>query len=372
MKIAIDLRSLSSGYVSGVENYILNLLDHMLKLDKSNTYILFYNAFQRKALSDFHFVNSQIINSRYPNKLLNLGLKTGALNFEKLIGEFDVLFMPNPNQFCLKSPARLVVTAHDLSPLVTPEFYDIKRRLWHKFLNYRKIFERADAIAAVSDYTRQDLIRLLGVSESKIKTVYPGVNANLFKPDLPESSLRLVRNLYGLPGDYMLFLNTLEPRKNLGNLIKAFERLDKDIFLVVAGKPGWKYRGLLTQIKRSAKAHRIKFLGYVQEDHKPALMRMAKFLVYPSFYEGFGFQPLEAGACGRPAVVSSVTSLPEVLGAASLLVNPHNPQSLLAAFNLLLDEPALAKTLGEKAQAKARTYAWERTARETLALITGR
>lgn len=372
MKIAVDLRSLSTGYVSGVENYTLNLLDHMLKLDRSNEYLLFYNAFSRRVLTDFQFVNSRIVNTRYPNKLLNLGFKLQAVGFEKLLGEFDALFLPNPNQFCLKSRARLVVTAHDLSPLTTPEFYDVKRRLWHRFLNFRKIFERADAIAAVSDYTRQDLVRLLGIDAKKIQTIYPGVNHRQFRPDLSETFLRQVRNFYGLPGDYMLFLNTLEPRKNLINLIRAFEQLNREIFLVIAGKPGWKYAGLLRAIKNSRKRGQIKLLGYVSEEHKPALIRMSKFLVYPSFYEGFGFQPLEAAACGRPAVVSSVTSLPEVLGSASLLVNPYQPNELAQAFNWLLSDPVFADQLAQKAAAKAKDYAWEKTAQETLKLITGK
>ncbi|MCL5774692.1 MAG: glycosyltransferase family 4 protein [Patescibacteria group bacterium] len=370
MKIAVDLRSLSSGYVSGVENYILNLLDQMLKLDKTNSYLLFYNAFQRKSLGDFHYVNSQIINSRYPNKLLNLGLKTGLVSFEKLVGEFDVLFMPNPNQFYIKGKARLVVTAHDLSPLVTPEYYDLKRRLWHRFLNYKKIFERADAIAAVSDYTKYDLVRLLGIKTDKINTIHPGVNSKLFSPDQPVSELRQVRNQYGLPGDYILFLNTLEPRKNLINLLKAFEMLDQDIFLVIAGKPGWKYRGLMRKIRQSKKHHRIRMLGYIPEKHKPAIITMSKFLVYPSFYEGFGFQPLEAAACGRPSVISSVSSLPEVLGEASLLVNPHSAHELLKAFRLLLTDAPLAQSLAEKARQKALAYTWEDAAKKTLELIT--
>lgn len=371
MKIAVDLRSLSSGYVSGVENYILNVLDNMLKLDKTNEYLLFHNAFHRRLLGDFQFVNSRIVSTRYPNKLLNFGFKFCAVSMESLIGEFDVLFLPNPNQFCLQSQARLVVTAHDLSPLITPEFYDIKRRLWHKFLNFRKIFERADAIAAVSDYTRQDLERLLGIDSGKVKTIYPGVNHRQFKSDLSETLLRQVRNFYGLPGDYMLFLNTLEPRKNLINLIKAFEQLNKDVFLVIAGKPGWKYGGLLKAINTSRKRSRIKLLGYIPEEHKPALIRMSKFLVYPSFYEGFGFQPLEAAACGRPAIVSNVTSLPEVLGDASLLVNPHQPDELTKAFDVLLSNPGFSEQLGEKAARKAEDYTWEKTAMETLKLITG-
>ena len=371
MKIAVDLRSLSGGYVSGVENYILHLLDNMLKLDRENSYTLFYNSFHEKEFGDFHFVNSKIIKTRIPNKLLNLGFKTGKISFEKLIGEFDVLFMPNPNQFSISPKARLVVTAHDLSPLVTPQYYDLKRRLWHKFLNYKKIFQRADAISTVSDYTRQDLIRLLGIEAGKITTVYPGVDTEAFSPAISETVLRQVRNKYSLPGNYILFLNTLEPRKNLTNLIKAYNSLDDDAFLVIAGKFGWKYKSLLRQVQSSKKRNRIKLLGYIQEEHKPAVIRMSRFLVYPSLYEGFGFQPLEAAACGRPSVISNVTSLPEILGEAALLINPHDPESLRKAFFLLLNDPELARLLSEKARQKAMSFTWERSAREMLKLITG-
>src|SRR5205823_1174861 len=114
----------------------------------------------------------------------------------------------------------------DLSPIVTPEFYNFKRRLWHKFLNYKAAFERANVLFAVSEYTKQDLIKIFGLKPQKIIVIYPGVDHKAFRPGIINEELRLVRNIYGLPGKFILFLNTIEPRKNLAGLIKAFELLE--------------------------------------------------------------------------------------------------------------------------------------------------
>ena len=322
MKIAIDLRSLSSGSISGVENYCLNLLESLLALDKKNHYILFYNSFSPLSGDGFHFVNSKVITTRWPNKILNLGLKLNAVSLEKLIGDFDMLFMPNLNQFNIGMGKKLAITVHDLSPIVTPEFYDIKRRVWHKFLNYKKAFERANVLFAVSEYTKQDLIRIFNINPQKIKVAYPGVDHSVFHPELEQAENRGLRNSFGLPGEFILFLNTIEPRKNLAGLIKAFEQYNGSAHLVIAGRLGLKYSNDFKLIKNSKKSAKIKYIGYIEEQHKPALIKLAKVLVYPSFYEGFGFQALEAMAVGTPVIASEVTSLPEVVGGAGLLVNP--------------------------------------------------
>jgi glycosyltransferase involved in cell wall biosynthesis len=195
----------------------------MLKQDRNNSYTLFFNSFYKTELPEFHYINAKIKITRWPNKILNLLLKFKLLTLEKLIGDFDVLYMPNLNQFNISKKAKLFLTVHDLSPVVTPEFYDIKRQLWHKFLNYKKAFKRADAIFAVSEYTKSDLTKLFSIPEEKIHVVYPGVDKKIFNPEIPLDTLRQIRNKYGLPGDYILFLNTIEPRKNLLGLIAAFE-----------------------------------------------------------------------------------------------------------------------------------------------------
>jgi len=366
MRIAIDLRSLSSGSVSGVENYTLNLLERLLSLDNKNQYVLFYNSFKDFKVPDFHFVNSQVKATKYPNKLLNLGLMAGAIKIEKLIGDFDCLFMPNLNQFNIQSGKKLVLTVHDLSPAVTPEFYDLKRNLWHKLLGYKRAFTRANLIFAVSEYTKKDLVRLYGIEEKKIKVVYPGIDHKEFTPDIPAAKLREARNVYGLPGDYILFLNTIEPRKNLVNLIKAFEVLDNPAELVIAGRKGWKYRSIFRAIKQSKKRDKIRYIGYVPESDKSAIIKLARALVYPSFYEGFGFQPLEAMAVGTPAVVSQVTALPEVTGNAALLVDPYDINSIAKGVKSILSDDRLRQNLIEKGLQRVKEFTWEKTAKEVL------
>ncbi len=367
MRIGVDLRSLSSGTVSGVENYTLNLLDHLLKLDKSNQYVLFYNAFSKKKLEHLHFVNSEIKTSRWPNKLLNLAFKFNIAKVEKFTGPIDVWFMPNLNQFSVNPSTKVVITVHDLSPVVTTEFYDTKRKVWHKFLNYKTAYRRANLLLAVSEYTKQDLIRLFNVPEEKVGVVYPGVDKNIFRPDLPIEELRKARNFYGLPGEYFLFLNTIEPRKNLKNLIKAFELVKEPISLVIAGRLGWKFGADFRLIKRSKKSAKIKYIGYIEEQHKPTVIKLAKALVYPSFYEGFGFVPLEAMAVGTPVISSQLASLPEVVGDAGLLINPYSVESIYLGLNQILSDEALARILKAKGERAAQEFSWDKTAEQTLA-----
>jgi len=366
MKIAIDLRSLTSGSISGVENYTLNLLDNLLTLDKKNSYILFYNSWNGKVAGDFHFINSHTKRTGIPNKILNIALKTNFVSLEKLIGPFDCLFMPNLNQFSISSSAKLAITVHDLSPMVTPEFYNTTRRIWHRFLNYKKAFARANVIFAVSEYTKHDIMRLCNIAENKIKVIYPGLDHAIFNPEISVESQRGARNKYSLPGDFILFLNTIEPRKNLSNLVKAFDLLDSDVHLVIAGRKGWKYRSIFNDIRKSKKFAKIHYRGYIPESEKPAFIKLARCLAYPSFYEGFGFQPLEAMACGVPVVVSQVTSLPEVVGEAAVLVNPYDVLSIASGLKQALQNDRLREMLIGKGLEQSKKFKWQYTAGKVL------
>jgi len=372
MKIAIDLRSLSSGTVSGVENYCMNLVEGLLEQDKKNEYVLFYNAMRTKQLPDFHYVNSKVVQSRIPSKFLNLAFKFNLQKVEKFTGEIDWLFMPNLNQFSINPQTKLAITVHDLSPVITPEFYNLKRTIWHKFLNYKKAFDRANVLFAVSEYTKNDLIRIFNINPDKIKVVYPGIDHKQFNQNISIDQQRSVRNHYGLPGEYILFLNTIEPRKNLAGVIGAFEKIQSSASLVIAGRLGWKYKNDFKLIKNSKKSAKIRYIGYVAEADKPALVKMAKTLIYPSFYEGFGFQPLEAMAVGTPVIASHLTSLPEIVGDAGLLADPYNPNSLAGALDQILTNDDLRQILIQRGFAQARKFNWEKTAAEVLQLISNR
>lgn len=366
MKITIDLRSLSSGTISGVENYCLNLIDNLLTLDKINRYTLFYNSFSGKELPDFHFINSKVKQTRIPSKILNVALKTGFTKLESLSGESDWLFMPNLNQFSINNKTKLAITVHDLSPVVTPEFYDARRTVWHKFLNYKKAFERADVLFSVSQYTKNDLIKIYNVNPEKIKVIYPGIDDKQFNQNISETEQRLVRNIYNLPGEFILFMNTVEPRKNLAGLIAAFEKITGNSHLVIAGRLGWKYKKNFELINKSKKSAKIHYIGYVEEKHKPGLIKLAKVLVYPSFYEGFGFQPLEAMAVGTPVIASQITSLPEVIEQAGLLIDPYNINSIIGSLNSALTDEKLRRILITKGFEQASKFSWQTTAQKVL------
>lgn len=371
MIIAVDLRSIQRGTFSGVENYTLSLLECMIQNDRVNKYLLFYNGLKPLKNEELRFLNTTVVTRRIPSKLL--AASTTFLrkpDFTTLIGNFDTLFLPNINYVVLGKAKKLVVTVHDLSPIVLPEYYDLKRRIWHKTVGFRRTLQRADKIIAVSEYTKQEIVKVLGIDSRKITVVYQGVDHVRFNPDLEVDKLRDVRNRYGLPGEYILFVATLEPRKNVEGLLAAWERMESSVPLVIAGKPGWKYSRIFRQARQSKRDRQIQFLGFVDEVDKPYLLKLARVLAFPSFYEGFGLPVVEAMAVGTPVVTSSVTSLPEVVGDAGLLVNPYNREELTCALDALVRDEKLRKQLIAKALQRAQQFSWERTASETLQVLT--
>jgi glycosyltransferase involved in cell wall biosynthesis len=366
MKIAIDLRSLQHGSISGVENYILNLLEHLIPADSSNSYTLFSNSYRAHDIGHLKFINTTTVSGRLPNRLLNLSLKLFKYpKFEKMFGDFDCLFLPNFNQFAINPRTKLVVTVHDMSPIVTPEFYDLRRRLWHRFVNIRKSLQRADRILAVSEFTKNELIRLYGLPSDKISVTHLAVNQRLFHPNLDIYKLRETRNVYGLPGKFFLYLGTLEPRKNIPSIIKAFESQNTDADLVIAGRPGWKYEPVFDLISKSPKRRQIKYIGYIEEGYKPALLKLAHALVWPSFYEGFGLPPLEAMAVGTPVITSQVASLPETVGDAALMINPYNIEDLANAMEAIEQEETRRQLIARGFD-QVKKYSWDATAAKTL------
>lgn len=367
MRIAVDLRNLQSGFLSGVENYTINVLERLLKKDQQNHYTLFYNAFRPTTAESLRFVNSNTVTRRFPNKLLNLSLRAiGRPYFEKYIGDFDILFLPNFNQFAIGKTKKLAITVHDLSPFVLPEFYNTKRRIWHASLPARKTLARADVIFAVSEFTKLELIKLFNVAPEKIVVTHLGVDHSLFQPNIPEARLREVRNVYGLPGEFLLYFGTIEPRKNVVGLIQAYNAMQTNIDLVIAGRPGWKYSEVFREIEKSPKKRNIHVLGFVEEADPPALLKLAKAFVFPSFYEGFGLPVLEAMSVGTPVVTSQVTSIPEVTGDTALLVDPYNVPSIAKALDVIVTDAALRESFSKKGIAHAQQFTWDKTAEKVL------
>jgi glycosyltransferase involved in cell wall biosynthesis len=285
----------------------------------------------------------------------------------------DVLFVP-AHVLPLAHPRRSVVTVHDLGYRAFPSAHRAADRL---YLDWATRFSASQAAAVIADSeaTKADLTRIYGVSPGRVRVVYLGRDERL-APVRDAETLAGVRARYGLAARYLLYVGTLQPRKNLVRCVEAFARLagrpdQADLQLVLAGKRGWLYDDLFAQVERLGLAGRVSFPGYVAEGDLPALLSGALAFVFPSLYEGFGIPVLEAGACGVPVITSNTSSLPEVAGDAALLVDPHDVDAIADAMYRLVTDSALRAELARRGQANVRRFSWEKCARETLAVLEG-
>lgn len=269
----------------------------------------------------------------------------------------------------LLCPARSVLTVHDLSFLLYPGNFNRANRLYLKAFT-RLSLARADRVIAVSENTKRDLVRLLGVDPAKVAVVHHGIEG-FFRPIADDEELAAFRRRRGLPERFVLFLGTIEPRKNLETLVEAFaylKRMGLPHQLVVAGAKGWQWEPVFAAVERLGLREEIAFPGYVPYAEQPLWYNAADLFVYPSLYEGFGFPPLEAMACGTPVVSSRTSALPEVVGEAGLLVDPANPEEMADAMRRVLADRDLSSLLAERGLARARGFTWEAAARRTAAV----
>ena len=382
MRIGIDIRCLAEGKRTGVEEYTLALLEGLFAADQENEYILFFNAW-KKAVPDFivecatKYPRVTLKAFRFPNKLLNLSL--WYLHFpqlDRLVGGTDVFFLPNLNFAAVSSKTKLVVTAHDLSFELFPETFSWKQRVWHFFINFRHLVRRADRVIAVSHSTKDDLMTGYDVPEKKIVVIPSGIGKQFHMMSRNDSELIRVQEKYHLPYKFILSLATFEPRKNIPALIRSYEALQglgHPIFdkyaLVIAGTSGWKDRETSAAIADSPYREHIILPGFISDADKAALYNLASVFVYPSFYEGFGFPPLEAMASGVPVIVSHSSALPEIVGDAGILIDPYQPDELFQALRQVLSDQDLTDTLRRKGVERAVSFSWDKTVRLTLDLF---
>ncbi len=264
---------------------------------------------------------------------------------------------------------RSVITVHDLAFLRYPQFLTAASRRYYNN-QIAAAVARADAIIAVSEATRADLLDLLNVPPQKI-TVIAEAAGEQFHPIPPEEVKRL-RAKRSLPTGYILFVGTIEPRKNINGLLHAYAHLRTILPdappLVVVGKRGWLDEEVFTLCKDLALEQWVIWYGSADPADLPALYSGAAVFCLPSFYEGFGLPSLEAMACGTPVIVSNCSSLPEVVGEAGLLVNPHDASEIAEALRRVLTDSDLAAEMRQRGLQRAAMFSWAETARQTLAL----
>jgi len=261
--------------------------------------------------------------------------------------------------------ARTVLTIHDVTLLLFPEWHPA-RRLAMMVPALARAAARADCIIAPSHHTRDDVIKLLAVEPERVVVVPEGIDP-VFAPEEDAEVDASLAPLGLRRGDYLLFLATIEPRKNLTRLLQALESAEPGVgLLVLAGGHGWNNEAIRDAIARLARAGRVRDLGYVRDDLRRPLLAGARAFVYPSLAEGFGLPPLEAMACGTPVLTSSVSALPETVGDAALCVDPTSVQALAAALTRIWSDDALRADLRIRGLARATLFSWDRTARLTL------
>jgi glycosyltransferase involved in cell wall biosynthesis len=283
----------------------------------------------------------------------------------------DVLFVP-AHVLPLAHSRSCVATVHDLGFLHFPEAHRGRDRwylAWATAWNARQ----SSAVIADSQATKADLVREYGVASSRIHVVYLGRDQTL-TPVRDLTMLERVRARYGIGRRYLLYVGTLQPRKNLSRVVEGFARLAStpsmtETQLVLAGKRGWLFEDLFAQARREGLESRVLFPGYVDHTDLAALYSGASGLVFPSLYEGFGMPVLEGQSCGVPVMTSNNSSLPEVAGDAALLVDPQDVDAIAAAMLRLATDDALRAALIERGYANVKRFSWEKCARETLDVL---
>lgn len=264
-------------------------------------------------------------------------------------------------------PCKSVVSILDLTFRRFPETFP---KFQQKYLDFgtRRAVKKADAVITISESTKRDVVELLGVAEDKVFVTHLGVDAS-YHP-VADEQREYAASKYGVNEKTVMYLGTLEPRKNIPTLIRAFsaarKELGPDIRLVLSGGKGWFYEQIFQLIKELKIEDDVHFTGYVPDEDLPALYSSAAVFAYPSIYEGFGLPPLEAMACGAPVITSNTSSLPEVVGDAGITVDPYDVKELSSSIIRVLSDSDLRNSMREKGLKQAARFNWENTAKQTL------
>ncbi len=381
MRIAIDVSPLYETNLTGIGLAIVNLLHGLARIDAYNDYRLLYiGGLKSQAAERLKLVRKRLpaqsnfpfCHHRFPSRLnLNL-VREYLLPVNCFTGDFDLLHVPYHFAPLVRG-RRTIHTVYDLTPVINPAWHTPRNAAEFR-RSLRLITRRTDRVLAISESTGRDLVRLFDFPADRVTVVHLGVDRERFFP-LDEAQRPAARQKladYGIKGEYLLYVGTIEPRKNLERLLLAFDRLrrlgHRECRLVIAGKRGWLCDGYDKTLAGLPAATREMIIQteYFPTSDLAALYNLAALLVYPSLYEGFGLPVLEAMACGCPVVTSNVSSLPELAGGAGRLVDPLDVEAIAAAISAVLADPAERERMWREGLQQAARFSWEETARKTL------
>jgi len=355
------------GYEANIKNrvgsnqYAYELMKALYELDLKNQYTIFLPT---PPLSDLPKARSnwqyQVVG---PKKFWNLfGLPLGLF---KQKPKPDLVF--NPGHYCpLILPAPLVVTIMDLGYLRFPEHFT-KKIYWKLRFWTALSIKRASHLLTISEATKNDIIKYYGLKPEKVTVAYPGYDKEIFKLPINKLQIEKVKEKYKIKSDYILFLSTLKPSKNIEGLLKAFEMLEvKNLKLIVAGKKGWMFEKIFEKVEELGLENKVIFTDFVKEDEVPVLMAGAKVFVLPSFWEGFGIPVVEAMAMGIPVVVANVGSLLEIVREAGILIDPYNPEDITQGIKKAMEEK---DRLIAKGLEQSRQFDWLNCAKQVIKVL---
>jgi glycosyltransferase involved in cell wall biosynthesis len=358
---------------AGINSYIYHLLQNLGRIDSEYRYSVFLPASVVQAKNgDFSLTHERLslCYSRWPTHTPSVRILWEQLVQPVVLRRAGVDLL-HAMAFVgpLASTCPFVVTIYDLSFLRFPEAF----RPWNRWYLSRFTMlsaRRARRVIAISQSTKRDVVQRLGVPADRVDVVYCGADDSFGL--LPADEVASFRRQRRLPDRFILFLGTLEPRKNVQGLVRAYARwreVETNVpKLVVAGGKGWHYDQIFAEVERLNLAGEVIFPGYVAQDELPLWYNAADLFVYPSRFEGFGLPVIEAMSCGTPVVTTTASSLPEVAGDAALLVSPNDETELAEAMRRALTDQNLRQTMIAKGYDRAATFSWERTAHQTVAV----
>ncbi len=354
VKIAIDVRKLHD---FGVGTYVRNLVEQLAQLDQESEYVLLCQPADKSLAGQLGANFSTMVDR---SGQYSVGEQLSIPYHVKKAGA-ELFHTPH---YVLPglTPCRSIVTIHDCIHLIFPQY--LRRRFGHRYARaaFWIAVHRASRILTVSEASKRDILRFFQVPEDKVTVIYNAIGER-FHHEPPAEDVIRVRERYQLQGRFIMYAGNVKPHKNLDRLIEAFmvlrqDRGHGDLKLLVSGSEVSRSQSLRRAVHRYNLHKYVRFLGYQTEDTLAALYRLAAVFVFPSLYEGFGLPPLEAMASGTPVVVSNVSSLPEVVGDAGVLVDPREPQSIAEGIHRVLDDETFRHELIQRGLVRARTFSW--------------
>lgn len=364
MRIGIITDAIDDG-AAGIGTYVRNLVEKLIKLDKKNEYYLIHGKKSEDKFYKQFRGNKRVYEVIIPIKKILFGREVRKIVYmPKILERYNLDVVHETAQtgpFFRKSKFKKIVTIHDLVPLIYPRAHSYLVHMHHKF-GLPVMLRNVDKIIAVSKNTKKDIEKIFKIPSSKIKIIYEAPNIEFSSPT-SQSKIINIKDRYGLK-DYFFVVGSIEPRKNLERIIKAFNELykTKNIQLVIATKKGWKNKKILRLVKRSKG---VIVVYNISNEELRALYSGAKATIFVSLYEGFGLPILESMACGCPVITSNVSSMPEVANNAAILVNPLKDEKIVDAMENILDK-RIAKKLIIAGFKNIKRFSWKKAAKETL------